>query len=485
MNGERVFGKQLYQRIVMIRIDGVPNILRSYIQFWQYMWILVFVSSSAISCYLIVKSAEEYLKYQVTTSYRLISDEQSLFPTISICSLNPLNTDFYVQLLSEANLTTSIDQDPFNNMIALENYQLQTNGRYLTSEEKRAMFDMDGFIIGCTFLNKPCNMSDFRYIYFPYSLNCLQFNSGYDSYGKRVELRELRASSKFNELSMEIYVGIPNEISSLIQDRGVKITLLKNDETPFKNTPSAIVVKPGLGPKVSVQRKEFRQFNQWPYFYSECLVGEDNTLLKPLDDMTFFHTVIENSYSYAQDTCLLFCYNYFVSRACNCSDAWIRWTVPGFGICLGEQADCADNFYYTVFNVGSYIQDNCISRCPLECNIHRFDNRQSFYKYPDPVYVKNTLQNDEMLINHYANQTDFTENLASNVVKFSVSYDALVYAEAKEEAKIPWDAFLGTIGCHLHLFLGMSAISFVEILEFFLQISLYNLGYSKVGYPFY
>ena len=336
VDGELSLRQKLSQRLVLVRIDGIPNILRSHSKFWQLVWLLVFVSSSVMSCYLIVKSTIEFLKYPVTTSYRMIGEESSPFPKVSICNLNALNSEYFVQQVNEANMTY-LNADPYLNMVYLEHYHVQTTGRYYTIGERRAMFDLDGFIISCTFLNKPCNMSDFRYIYFPYSLNCLQFNSGYDSDGRRAELRELHASSQFNELSMELYVGIPNAISPLIQDRGVKITLLKNDEPPFKNTPSAIVVKPGLGLKLSVEKKQFRQFNQWPYLYSGCLVSEDNTVLKPPDDMTFFHTVIESSYSYAQDTCFAFCYNYFVSRACKCSDSWIRWPVPGFAICLRGQ----------------------------------------------------------------------------------------------------------------------------------------------------
>ena len=478
MDGQLEVSKKIHKRIVEVRIDGVPNMLRSHLKIWQLVWLLVFVTSSVISCYLIIKSAGEYLKYQVTTSYRLVSEKKPTFPTISICNLNALNSDYFVQQMNEVNMTL-LNDDPYVNMVSLEYYHVQTTGRYLTSEEKRAMFDMDGFIISCTFLNKPCNMSDFRYILFPYSTNCIQFNSGYDSDGRPVRVRELASSVQFNELSMELYVGLPDAIRTRLTDRGVKISILKNNESPYKNSPSGIKIKPGLGLKVSVERKEFKQFNQWPFFYSECLVGEDNTLLKQLDDMSFFQAVTENSYSYSKENCLLYCYNYFTSQVCNCSAYWIRWRIPGFGYCLGKQSICSDDFYFLTFNVGSFIEDNCISRCPLECDIQRFDNRQSFYKYPDPVYVKNTLQKNEMLISRYSNQTDFTQNLASNVVKFSVAYDALVYAEAKEEARIQWDTFLGTIGCHLHLFLGMSAISIVEIVKLLAQINIYLFSGSK------
>ena len=147
-------------------------------------------------------------------------------------------------------------------MVALEHYHVQTTGRYLTSEEKRAMFDMDGFVISCTFLHKPCNMTEFRYILFPYSTNCIQFNSGYDSDGRPVKVRELASSDQFNELSMELYVGLPDAIRTRLTDRGVKISILKNYESLYKNSPSGIKIKPSLGLKVSVERKEFKQFNQ-------------------------------------------------------------------------------------------------------------------------------------------------------------------------------------------------------------------------------
>ena len=465
--------KKIHKRVVEVRIDGVPNMLRSHLKIWQLVWLLVFVSSSVISCYLIIKSTGEYLEYQVTTSYRLVSEKSPTFPTISICNLNALNSDYFVQLMNDANLTSTINFDPYINLLALENYHVQTTGRYFSNEEKRAMFDMDGFIISCTFLNKPCNVSDFRYLLVSFLTNCIQFNSGYDTDGEPVKLRELASSGQFNELSMELYVGLPDAIATRLADRGVKIIILKNNESPYKNSPSWTLVKPGLSLKMSVERKQFKQFNQWPYLYSECLVSEDNTPLKQLDDMSFINKITEDDYSYSKETCLLHCYNILMSQVCNCSAYWIRWQIPGLGYCLAEQADCSDDFYYKKFNIGSFIEDNCMNRCPLECDLQRYDNRASFFNYPDPLYVKNILQKNDMLIRHHSHQNDFTHNVASNVVKFTVSYNSLLYAEAKEEAKIPWDAFLATIGCHLHLFLGMSAISIVEIVELLAQINIY------------
>ena len=113
---------KIQKQIENVRIDGVPNILRAHLKIWKTVWFLVFVSSSAISCYLIVRSTSEYLKYQVTTSYRLISEENSPFPTVSICNINALNSDFFVQKVNEANLLGSINVDPYLSLLSLENY---------------------------------------------------------------------------------------------------------------------------------------------------------------------------------------------------------------------------------------------------------------------------------------------------------------------------------------------------------------------------
>ena len=64
--------------------------------------------------------------------------------------------------------------------------------------------------------------------------------------------------------------------------------------------------------------------------------------------------------------------------------------------------------------------------------------------------------------------SDFTNHLSENVVKFTLRYDAISYRVRIEEKKKTWDRLLGEIGGHLHMFMGMSLLSFVEIFEFLL-----------------
>ena len=49
------------------------------------------------------------------------------------------------------------------------------------------------------------------------------------------------------------------------------------------------------------------------------------------------------------------------------------------------------------------------------------------------------------------------------MVRLVFYYDSLSYSNVDEEHKMTVDSLIGTIGGHLHLFLGMSLLSFVEI----------------------
>ena len=69
-----------------------------------------------------------------------------------------------------------------------------------------------------------------------------------------------------------------------------------------------------------------------------------------------------------------------------------------------------------------------------------------------------------MLKQRYANHTDFTENLASNVIKFSVYLDT-VFFEIQEIKRMSWSELIGSLGGYFHLLLGMIILSFVELFE--------------------
>ena len=55
--------------------------------------------------------------------------------------------------------------------------------------------------------------------------------------------------------------------------------------------------------------------------------------------------------------------------------------------------------------------------------------------------------------------------VVDNLIEVRVKYEPGEYVEYHEEAKMSGEYLLGIIGGHLHVFLGMSLMSFVEVLE--------------------
>ena len=71
----------------------------------RFKWLFVVIVSSSFCCYLVVNSCVDYAKFQVTTSYRIHSELKTVFPRIILCSVNPMNSDYFVHLVKNANLT--------------------------------------------------------------------------------------------------------------------------------------------------------------------------------------------------------------------------------------------------------------------------------------------------------------------------------------------------------------------------------------------
>ena len=461
-----------------IRIDGLPNILLSNLFVAKFAWLFVMLFTVCFCFYLIARSVAEYVEYGVNTRVRLKSQINLTFPTVIMCSLNPLNSQYYVQLLNEANIT--FIPDSYDSFLELEWFNKQKTGAYFTPDQKKAMFDFEGFVISCSFKNKPCNASQLRYAFFPWYLNCIQFNSGYDNYENSVPISEVSFGGEKNALTLELYVGLPDELTQMLTQRGVYVFLIDTNDDPFKNSPSAMILSPGYVTRLSVKKNVYSQFNEWPYLYSTCNVNADGTLMQPIKDSTFFDHALSTNFTYSQDSCLLYCFQHYNFHKCGCVAQWVNYHInASYHKCLTpEEIDCSTQFYFDEFNIGDFIKENCLNKCPLECNLHRYDNYQSISALPDPVSEEKRLKANPSLVSRYSNQTDFSMNLLSNVVKFSIFYDTMSYTEVKEEAKITGATLLASLGGYFHLFLGMSCISFVEVIEIVLQLT-YSFHHNK------
>ena len=284
---------------------------------------------------------------------------------------------------------------------------------------------------------------------------------------------------------MVLYAGLPDYWSGLIGTyglRGFYIYINNETEYPYTLAPSPILVTPGLGTRIAFSRSFYEQFNEWPYAYSECRVNGQNKLMgPPLNDRSLFEQVIATDYSYSRSMCILFCAQLETTRACGCNNYVIPNPVEGYDFCImPSQKKCADEFFYFTFSKDDFINENCLQKCPLECTQSQLTTSFSYYKYPTPDQAYAWSDSYPEMNAKFVNETDFwyAPWLEHNLVRVSFYYETLSYTQFEEKAAMSLDNLIGVLGGHLSLLLGMSLLSFVELIELTVELAVLL---SKIG----
>jgi hypothetical protein len=69
-------------------IHGLPNIVRANGKLFQIIWLISFIISACLCVFYTFQTISEYLSFNTITTFKLVSLDQTLFPTVSFCA-NP------------------------------------------------------------------------------------------------------------------------------------------------------------------------------------------------------------------------------------------------------------------------------------------------------------------------------------------------------------------------------------------------------------
>lgn len=161
------------------------------------------------------------------------------------------------------------------------------------------------------------------------------------------------------------------------------------------------------------------------------------------------------------------CFQKFVIQKCNCTFAFLP-SVYEKPSCLGEQFFCAVQFNFNEFQSENFIENNCFPQCPLECKSLTYTATTSHGDYPTEALSKKYLQYQQIQ-KLYLNKT-FSSSLSSNLVSLSVFYEKLAYTTIEESPNLDLVTLLSNLGGIAGLFLGISALSLVELFEILFEM---------------
>ena len=142
---------------------------------------------------------------------------------------------------------------------------------------------------------------------------------------------------------------------------------------------------------------------------------------------------------------------------------------------------CFEQVFKEFFDKNVY--EVCHPHCPLECETILYSITTSFSKFPNFVYYKRLI-NNSMITSKYPVGYNITySDIQQSVIAFNVYYDDLKFISISEVAKTTTTDLISNVGGLLGLFIGISFLSFGEIIEMILEVIfiLFENSKSKVS----
>lgn len=200
--------------------------------------------------------------------------------------------------------------------------------------------------------------------------------------------------------------------------------------------------------------------------FSDCL--------KNVQSRESFHSILYRAMfdelgvkSYRFKYCYQLCQQDFIVDKCNCTN-------PEFPILKKNQhyAVCNSNRLIVVCSKQKLIEfpsskfySKCLEECPVECDTVSYFIEMSSAHYPSDYYIKLLKANGTRSTKIKFDANISEQTLKENILYVRIFYADLTYDTITQVAQITFDQLLGTIGGQLGLFIGISFLSIMEVVE--------------------
>ena len=461
---------RLIDEIKYLKIDAVPNIFHRGRSLAASSWLLLLIVSSGACIYLICDAVAQYNEHKVTTTVRYLTEEEPTLPTITFCNINPFTSNYSLQLLAAANVSTNTSQvDYWLQYLQIEAYMNASRGYLLTNDEKLALSNFDQWIIP---LKTSSAAFTYERIFHPKYFGCLRFNAN-------ATMNTSSTAVPFFQGLLYTGFAIPTlDQVNTPHTKGFYLFVQNATDDALGVDRNPILVTTGMSVRLTVSRAFYHQY---PAPYSNCAVlAEDNSLAVNLPDRRMFDLVVDANYSYTRKACLSVCAQVRTSEVCGCNSNRIGFKVADLTDCpLGVELECAQD---EVWNQIESLNAFCSDKCPIECSQSVFGvsvNYGSlslqdysyltvlgmpFWCYYNAIYFGWPVPSASSC-KYYLTNSPYLGFFYKDVVQVAIGYDSLAYVDSLEEPKLTGDDLLGVIGGHLSLLLGMSLLSLVEVAE--------------------
>ena len=428
-------------------------------------WLVFLLGSAGVCGWFISRSINDYLNYNVITKTIIKNVNKMNYPIISICNLNPFATNYATQKIYS--LFPSYLINKYGTVLdGLVKIVMHSSGDKL--EKFQLGFSLNNTIYSCLYNSKSCDLNqDFEQYYDINYGNCFRFNSGKSMNGSSTSPKYIFASGLLSAFNVELFIGAAYSNENIYSiENGFNIFI--SDEKKDSTRSEGIRISPGMSTYIVLDKYSIKK---QPNPYSECI--SDLTTINSYSS-TCYQRVFSPDRKYHFTDCSNMCFQKLVGDNCGCQTTYFNYVYySNMRICSKNESLVNDLncliINWMKFSDTQSILEEC--DCPLECEYTGYNFRISSSEYPTLAYYNNYLTNVSVIRSRFSNQSEINfENVKKSVAKLTIFYDELKQTFINEEVKTEVFDLVSSVGGFLGLFLGISCLSLIEILEILIKI---------------
>ena len=400
-----------YELLLLSSAHGLPRLLKAKKLFFTLMWLLFLLSSILMGSYFVINTILDYLNFNTTSNIKIINEQRAQFPTLAFCSYPKSNASLNETIL-------------------------------------RLRFDaVDEYDAGSL-------MEEFNDDYYG---KCFRFNSGKNAYNQTIDILSSDVAGFENGFNLNVYLSVPR-----MYDFIEMILFIYNHSLPPLNLyNSGYWIKTGSWNYFEIERVFIENLDR-PY--SDCLM--DISLFNSNKSLIDF-ILRQNDRIYTQKDCFDMCgYMFTMSESdCKCGSSLDTF----FTQCYinSSKRNCTRE-YLKYFRKNLQMK-KCLDFCPLECNSMNY----AINTYNEHMPTSgNITQKENVSIDTTGQFRKFKtyEEVNRNFIGLRVYYKNLMYSIITQTPKIAPYNLIANIGGIWSLYLGISFISIIEMIEIVLEI---------------
>jgi hypothetical protein len=156
---------------------------------------------------------------------------------------------------------------------------------------------------------------------------------------------------------------------------------------------------------------------------------------------------------------------------CGCQDIGAI-VLPDYPLCLDLVQNLCNFVQFIIFYSNGLVEEKCSAHCPLECDSNSFQLTISNCDYPTLAYADQLVNYSSVLNRFFPNQSLSTityDQLKRHILAANIYFSDMKYTSIEEVEKVSFIDFVAGIGGTLGLFLGISFLSFIEIVDILIE----------------